>query len=81
MKRYDVSISSVYALHHLLSTLVVFRVYDTDHDGYISKDDLIHVSRITIGYNLFTVLTVSYQPQLLTFNLLDSSFPCWHVST
>ena len=23
---------------------VVFRVYDIDRDGYISKDDLIHVS-------------------------------------
>lgn len=30
----------------VLHTLVVFRVYDTDNDGYISKDDLIHVSLV-----------------------------------
>ena len=26
--------------------LVVFRVYDTDNDGFISKDDLIHVGYV-----------------------------------
>ena len=48
-------IFSLYIPHnYVLCTLVVFRVYDTDNDGYISKDDLIHVS---VGYhNVFTVV-------------------------
>ena len=38
--------------------LVVFRVYDTDNDGFISKDDLIHVGYVTIDF-LMSLTTIS----------------------
>ena len=33
-----------YEFSHLSMCIVIFKVYDTDRDGKISKDDLIHVS-------------------------------------
>ena len=42
----------LYFIHHLFKTLVAFKIYDMDKDGFISNGELFQVLKMMVGNNL-----------------------------